>query len=86
MYDSNSLFSYHLEHAERSGKKNKRQGHFNVSWCFSCNFGGNLVCCELCPAARHLNCIIEDEGKAPDDEGYICSDCRARKQLHYNDM
>uniref|UniRef100_A0A6G1SFA6 Putative histone-lysine N-methyltransferase NSD2 n=1 Tax=Aceria tosichella TaxID=561515 RepID=A0A6G1SFA6_9ACAR len=66
--------------AHRSTKNEK---HINVSWCFSCNEGGNLICCESCPAAFHAECI---DNPPKSDEQYFCYDCQNRKQLHYGDI
>lgn len=62
----------------------KNEKHVNVSWCFSCNDGGNLICCESCPAAFHADCI--DNPPKTNDEQYFCYDCQSRKQLHYGDV
>lgn len=66
--------------AHRSSRNEK---HINVSWCFSCNEGGNLICCESCPAAFHSECI---DNPPKNDEQYFCYDCQSRKQLHYGDI
>lgn len=66
--------------AHRSTKNEK---HINVSWCFSCNEAGKLICCESCPAAFHAECIDNAPKK---DEQYFCYDCHNRKQLHYGDI
>ncbi|RWS26986.1 histone-lysine N-methyltransferase NSD2-like protein [Leptotrombidium deliense] len=63
-------------------KKGKNEKHINVTWCFSCNTGGSLVCCERCPSAFHSNCL-ENE---PSEASFYCSDCSTRKQLHYGDI
>jgi len=72
--------SYVMCPAHRSTKNEK---HINVSWCFSCNEGGNLICCESCPAAFHADCI---DNPPKNDEQYFCYDCQSRKQLHYGDV
>ncbi|KAG9508693.1 Histone-lysine N-methyltransferase NSD2, partial [Fragariocoptes setiger] len=72
--------SYVLCPAHRNTKNEK---HLNVSWCFSCNEGGKLVCCESCPAAFHVDCL--DPPLASEDQ-YFCFDCLRRKQLHYGDV
>lgn len=66
-----------------SHRSTKNEKHLNVSWCFSCNEGGNLICCESCPAAFHGDCI---DNPPKSDEQYFCYDCQSRKQLHYGDV
>lgn len=72
--------SYVMCPAHRSTKHEK---HINVSWCFSCNEGGQLICCESCPAAFHADCIDNPPNA---EEQYYCYDCQSRKQLHYGDV
>ncbi|XP_054168749.1 histone-lysine N-methyltransferase NSD2-like [Oppia nitens] len=64
-------------------EKRKKDRHVNVNYCFSCLTGGQLVCCESCPAAFHQNCL--DYNVDPDSNFY-CTDCTARKPLHYGDI
>lgn len=64
-------------------RETKNEKHVNVSWCFSCNEPGELICCESCPAAFHAECI---DNAPENDEGYFCYDCQSRKQLHYGDI
>lgn len=45
----------------------------NVNWCFICTGGGELLCCESCPAAMHLDCL----GKEKVEDYYICDICEA---------
>lgn len=72
--------SYVMCPAHRSTKNDKQ---INVSWCFSCNEGGNLICCESCPAAFHAECI---DNPPKNEEQYFCYDCQSRKQLKYGDI
>ena len=75
------------EHPEKAkDKRGKPVKPQNVSWCFSCNYGGDLICCEKCPTAKHHGCIIADENEEPGEDGYYCSDCKGRNQLHYGDI
>ena len=32
----------------------------NVPFCFQCTFGGDLICCEGCPASFHNECVPEE--------------------------
>ena len=45
--------------------------------------GGQLVCCESCPAAFHSGCL--DYTFDP-EMNFYCSDCTSRKPLHYGDV
>ena len=33
----------------------------HVDRCVECGTGGDLLCCDSCPAAVHLQCILERE-------------------------
>lgn len=44
--------------------------------------GGSLLCCESCPAAFHPDCL----GIGMPDGSWFCSDCRAGKKLHFEDI
>lgn len=56
--------------------------HVNVSWCFVCSKGGQLLCCESCPAAFHPDCL----NIAMPDGSWFCNDCRAGKKPKYTDI
>ncbi|XP_032382389.1 histone-lysine N-methyltransferase NSD2 [Etheostoma spectabile] len=56
--------------------------HVNVSWCFVCSKGGQLLCCESCPAAFHPDCL----NIAMPDGSWFCNDCRAGKKPKYSDI
>jgi len=76
-----TVSSSYLICPEHLGSKSGK--NVNVNWCFSCNTGGSLICCERCPSAFHSNCL--DNEPAP-ESSYYCTDCVARKQLHYGDI
>lgn len=57
--------------------------HINVNHCFSCLSGGNLICCESCPAAFHESCL---EYTFDHDKSFYCGGCTSRKQLRYGDI
>ncbi|KAL0969514.1 hypothetical protein UPYG_G00228270 [Umbra pygmaea] len=66
-----------------SAKKGySHHGHVNVSWCFVCSKGGQLLCCESCPAAFHPDCLNIDMP----DGSWFCNDCRAGKKPKYRDI
>ncbi|XP_061599217.1 histone-lysine N-methyltransferase NSD2 [Cololabis saira] len=66
-----------------SAKKGySHHSHVNVSWCFVCSKGGQLLCCESCPAAFHPDCL----NIAMPDGSWFCNDCRAGKKPRYRDI
>ena len=46
----------------------------NLDACVLCGLGGNLLCCDACPAAFHLRCIGEGSKTIPDGE-WLCAEC-----------
>ncbi|XP_029316667.1 histone-lysine N-methyltransferase NSD2 isoform X2 [Cottoperca gobio] len=66
-----------------SAKKGySHHSHVNVSWCFVCSKGGQLLCCESCPAAFHPDCL----NIAMPEGSWFCNDCRAGKKPKYRDI
>ncbi|XP_076824009.1 uncharacterized protein LOC143470047 isoform X2 [Clavelina lepadiformis] len=55
----------------------------HVSWCFICSKGGELICCDSCPAAFHPACV--DMKDTPDGE-WFCRDCRHQRKILYGDI
>ena len=46
----------------------------NLDTCCLCGLGGNLLCCDGCPAAYHMRCIGEGAKSIPDGE-WLCTEC-----------
>ncbi|KAK7904576.1 hypothetical protein WMY93_017183 [Mugilogobius chulae] len=63
-------------------KNHSHHNHVNVSWCFVCSKGGQLLCCESCPAAFHPDCL----NIAMPEGSWFCNDCRAGKKPKYRDI
>ncbi|KAM9330334.1 histone-lysine N-methyltransferase NSD2 [Gastrophryne carolinensis] len=63
-------------------KGNSHHTHINVSWCFICSNGGNLLCCESCPSAFHPECLNIDMPEG----SWFCSDCIAGKKPRFHDL
>ncbi|XP_033756392.1 histone-lysine N-methyltransferase NSD2-like [Pecten maximus] len=61
----------------------RHHSHVNLSWCFVCNRGGSLLCCESCPAAFHAECLKMDH--TPEGSWY-CHDCTQGKRPLYGDI
>nr|XP_009860574.2 uncharacterized protein LOC100184753 isoform X1 [Ciona intestinalis] len=55
----------------------------HVSWCFVCSKGGQLMCCETCPAAFHPLCVGFPQ--TPEGE-WFCRDCRYKKRPLYGEI
>jgi len=55
--------------------KAKKGNHINISWCFDCSTGGTLICCELCPASYHPECL----GIEPPEDAFYCDSCQVGK-------
>ncbi|XP_028900380.1 nuclear receptor binding SET domain protein [Zeugodacus cucurbitae] len=67
----------------RHSASSKSDAHVNVSWCFICVGGGQVICCETCPTAVHAKCL-----NIPLDpsEGYICEECESGRMPLYGEM
>lgn len=46
----------------------------NSDLCVLCGLGGNLLCCDGCPAAFHIRCIGESAKSLPEGE-WLCPEC-----------
>ena len=57
----------------------------NLNWCFFCGIGGDLILCETCPAAFHLQCAKLEE-KPSDGRPWSCENCSAGLLPRYNDI
>lgn len=64
-------------------KSMKHHSHVSVSWCFICSTGGNLICCDNCPAAFHPKCMNYDS--IPEGSWY-CKDCKSGRRPKYGDI
>lgn len=64
-------------------KSHKHHSHVSVSWCFECSLGGDLLCCESCPAAYHPKCVGLDS--VPEGQ-WFCRDCVNGKRPRYGDI
>lgn len=59
--------------AEAHAKK-QQQSDANTDICVLCGLGGNLLCCDGCPAAYHLRCLGET-GKNLGEGDWLCPEC-----------
>lgn len=49
-------------------------GH--ADYCFTCKDGGELLCCDFCPKAYHLKCLLPPMASIPSDD-WSCPRCEA---------
>jgi hypothetical protein len=47
----------------------------NADVCVLCGIGGNLVCCDACPAAYHVRCVGETS-RVLGASRWLCPECR----------
>lgn len=47
----------------------------NADVCVLCGHGGNLLCCDACPAAYHVRCVGETS-RAMGSTEWLCPECR----------
>ncbi|KAL3671523.1 hypothetical protein V7S43_003443 [Phytophthora oleae] len=59
---------------------NTDQNDLNEDACFRCGLAGELICCDGCPAAFHLNCT-NLVMVPPDGIPWFCSECTNPKHL-----
>ncbi|KAK3095090.1 hypothetical protein FSP39_010180 [Pinctada imbricata] len=63
-------------------KTKNYHSHVNVGWCFVCNLGGSLLCCESCPAAFHTDCLQIEQPEG----SWFCNDCASGKEPLYGEI
>ena len=47
----------------------------HADFCQTCKDGGELLCCDFCPLAYHLKCLVPPMDKIPDGEWH-CPRCQ----------
>ena len=52
----------------------------HADYCFLCKDGGELLCCDRCPLAYHLGCLIPPLKVIPTGD-WACPRCRVSKIL-----
>ncbi|KAL7084603.1 hypothetical protein ACP275_14G232700 [Erythranthe tilingii] len=57
----------------------------NGDECCLCKMGGNLICCDGCPAAFHSRCVGVVSSQLPEGEWY-CPECSINKDRPWNKM
>ncbi len=48
----------------------------HADYCYTCKDGGELLCCDFCPLAYHLKCLIPPMSSIPTDD-WRCPRCEA---------
>ena len=52
------------------------EGDHNVDACVLCGMGGNLLCCDGCPAAFHVKCAGETNKVISAEGSWLCEECK----------
>ena len=55
----------------------------NVTWCFVCCKGGDLLGCDCCPAAYHYDCL---ENQPSVSSSWSCDDCVKGKRILHGEI
>ena len=66
-------------------QNNEKEEQPDISWnepvpsevCATCNLGGEVICCDGCPALYHIECAQPPLRKVPRGDWY-CHNCRKR--------
>lgn len=48
----------------------------HADYCHTCKDGGELLCCDFCPLAYHLKCLVPPMSSIPNDD-WRCPRCEA---------
>ena len=58
----------------------------NVTWCFVCCKGGDLLGCDCCPAAYHYSCLDNPPAPPSITQLWTCEDCERGKRILYGEI
>lgn len=45
-------------------------------YCAACSEGGELLCCDGCPAAYHMACLGSSQAQPMQNSEWLCGQCR----------
>ncbi len=62
-----------LDEEDSMDEKDDSEGE-HTDYCFVCKDGGELLCCDKCPLAYHLECAFPPLKKIPGGE-WLCQKC-----------
>ena len=52
----------------------------NDEYCFICEDGGDLLCCDYCCKSFHMHCHVPPLDKVPQSEKWMCCECKAPRE------
>jgi hypothetical protein len=67
-------------------KSNSQHNLINVTWCFVCCKGGDLLGCHCCPAAYHYACLDNKPVSSSLTQQWTCEDCEKGKRVLYGEI
>jgi len=77
-YEESSKAPSEREDEEDSEMEGMDSEGEHADFCYVCKDGGELLCCDICPLAYHLNCLTPPMEVIPDGE-WSCPRCEAEK-------
>ena len=69
-----------LDEEDSMDEKDDSEGE-HTDYCFVCKDGGELLCCDKCPLAYHLECAFPPLKKIPVGE-WLCQKCTVSTSLY----
>lgn len=76
-YEESSKAPSEREDEEDSEMEGMDSEGEHADFCYVCKDGGELLCCDICPLAYHLNCLTPPMEVIPDGE-WSCPRCEVR--------
>ena len=67
-----------------AAQKNECDALTHDDMCHVCRLGGDLLCCDGCPNAIHLECS-DLETHPQDDEPFWCNECKTKEDEMFED-
>lgn len=84
MYNTHMQIEADSRYSEAEEEEEEEEVHMDsegehADYCHNCKDGGELLCCDECPLAYHMRCLIPPMEVIPD--GYwACPRCKVRKK------
>lgn len=54
----------------------------NDEYCYICEDGGDLLCCDYCCKSFHMHCHVPPLDNVPHSKKWMCCECKAPREWH----